>query len=358
MLVAANGRAGERTCKGVTISINHDGDRIYLEKDDVLKSLERTAKGPLVHRHTRDIDLARLESNLETNPWVRDAELYFDTKDVLHVAVAERVPVARVFTTLGTSFYIDSAGYRLPLLETYSAKLPVVTGFTPAQRLNKMDSALLQDVKRVVQTICADPFWMAQIGQIDITPQRKFELIPVVGSHIVRLGSGSNVSEKLARLLVFYRQVLPKAGLAKYSALDVQFEGQVVAVRRGPVSAVDSLQLQKNIRALLEKKKAEQEPQMAEPATALQPTLSNGDFDLESFGKDSAAAGAKVPPAASTGKPGTVKTTGMAKMPSPPAASEKKAGKPASKPLPASNASKKAAARPKAVMPRLQRNEY
>jgi hypothetical protein len=60
--------------------------------------------------------------------------------------------------------------------------------------------------------------------------------------------------------MVFYKQVLPKAGLAKYSALDVQFEGQVVGVKRGPTSVVDSIQLQKNIEELMKKKDAEQEP--------------------------------------------------------------------------------------------------
>jgi len=178
----------------------------------------------------------------------------------LHVSVFERQPIARVFNTAGNSFYIDSAGYQLPLLETYTAKLPVVTGFTAAKKLGRRDSTTLQGLKELVRVITKDEFWNAQVGQIDITPEGKFELIPVIGSHTIKLGYAENIEQKLKNLMVFYKQVLPKAGLAKYNTLDVQFEGQVVAVRKGPTSTIDSIQLQKNIEELMKKKQSEQEP--------------------------------------------------------------------------------------------------
>ncbi|RYZ49098.1 MAG: FtsQ-type POTRA domain-containing protein, partial [Chitinophagaceae bacterium] len=309
LLVSANSKSKTRTVKGVEVSVNNGGDRIYVEKADVLKNIEATAGSRLVSRNSGNLNLALLESALEKNPWIQDAELYFDTRDVLHVAITERVPFARVFTTAGTSFYIDSTGHKLPLLENYSVKLPVVTGFTPAKKLNRADSTLLQETKEVVRTIGEDAFWNAQVGQIDITPERKFELIPLVGNHVIRLGSGYNTAEKLEKLMVFYRQVLPKAGLAKYSALDVQFNNQVVAVRRGPTNKVDSIQLQKNIKELLEKKMAEQEPtdlvQTVQPA----PALSNGDFE-----PGPANDGAAVAPLPVTQKAAVPETQGVAKQ--------------------------------------------
>ena len=280
LVVAANGKAGNRTCEGVNVTINGEGDKIFVEKSDVLQTIERTAKGSLVKKQIANISLGDLEKSIEKNAWIRDAELYFDTKDILHISVWEREPIARVFTNAGTSFYIDSAGYQLPLLETYSAKLPVVTGFTAAKQLNREDSVTLQGLKQVVNFISEDPFWNAQVGQIDITPERKFELVPVIGSHIIKLGSAENVEIKLENLMVFYRQVLPKAGFAKYNALDVQFEGQVVAVKKGPTSIIDSLQLQKNIEELMRKKAAEQEPDDAVttmPIKTLEAALNNKD---------------------------------------------------------------------------------
>lgn len=349
LVIAANGKTALRRCQGVEVTVN--GDRIFVEQADVLKAVNRTANGPVVNRRFADINLGALERALETNHWIRDAELYFDTRDVLHVSVWERQPIARVFTTAGTSFYIDSTGYSLPLLDGYSVKLPVVTGFTAAKKRTAKDSAVLQGLKQIVREIGNDPFWTAQVGQIDITPERKFDLIPLIGSHVIRLGYAENVSQKLANLLVFYKQVLPKAGLAKYSVLDLQFDGQVVAVRRGPASPVDSLQLQKNIEELMLRKAAEEEPDdpvAAVPAKAAESTLK----------KDSVQAETLINP-----KPVAQTATRSNPIPAKTAVQKSNSEKPVprkpSLQKPATQPTKKGAQKPRAVMPaKPVRNEY
>lgn len=266
LVIAANRKTGLHKCKGLTVSINGDGKTISVKKEDVLKAIERTAKGPVMNKPFGDMNLGAMEKTLEANPWIRDAELYLDTKDVLHVSVWEREPFARVFTTAWASFYIDSSGYQLPLLQNYSVRLPVVTGFTASRKWSKKDSATWQGLKEVLLAVGKDSFWNAQVGQIDVTPERKFELIPLIGSHVIKLGYAENVEQKLSNLLVFYKQVISRAGFAKYSALDAQFDGQIVAVRKGQTSAIDSVQLQKNIDELMKKKAAEQEPDDDLPA--------------------------------------------------------------------------------------------
>jgi cell division protein FtsQ len=60
----------------------------------------------------------------------------------------------------------------------------------------------------------------------------------------------NDVEGKLRRLLIFYQQVLSKAGLGRYRMIDVRFDGQVLA---GSVSGakVDSLQLRRSVEKLL-----------------------------------------------------------------------------------------------------------
>jgi cell division protein FtsQ len=253
LLVAANRKQKDHVCRKVWVGIKAAGENFYIEKEDVLALIEKSARGSLLGKPIVSIDLGGLEKSLENNSWIRNAELYFDSKDDLHVSVEEREPIARVFTTAGNSFYIDSSGHKMPLLEKISARVPVVTGFTNAKKMNTEDSAVLNGIKQVAAFIYGNEFWNAQIGQIDITPDRKFELIPVVGDHIIKLGDAEKTEEKLNRLYVFYKQVMSKVGFNKYAALDIQYEGQVVAVRKGPVSEVDSIQLQKNIEGLMNK---------------------------------------------------------------------------------------------------------
>jgi cell division protein FtsQ len=253
LLVAANRKQEAHLCTDVVIGIKGSGEKFYIEKSDVAELIERTANGTLVNRPVASINLGRLEEALEKNLWIRNAELYFDSRDALHVHVDEREPIARVFTKAGGSFYIDSSGHRMPLLEKVSVRVPVVTGFTSARKLNAQDSVMLNQVKQVALFIYNNEFWNAQVGQIDLRDDNRFELIPVIGDHVIRLGDGNNIEDKLNRLFVFYKQVMSKAGFNRYAAVDVSFDGQVVAVNKGPVSAVDSIQLQRNIEALVNK---------------------------------------------------------------------------------------------------------
>jgi cell division protein FtsQ len=253
LLVAANRKQAEHVCREVLIGIRGTGEKFYIEKEDVLKQVEKSANGSLIQKPVTAINLSKLEKALESSPWISNAELYFDSRDALHVFVEEREPIARIFTTAGASSYIDSSGHKMPLLEKVSARVPVITGFTNAKRFNGTDSALLNSVKQVAIFIYHSDFWNAQIGQVDITPEGTFELIPVVGDHIIRLGSAEKVEEKLGRLFVFYKQVMSKVGFNKYSALDVRYDGQVVAINKGAASAVDSIQLKKNIEDLMNK---------------------------------------------------------------------------------------------------------
>ena len=103
--------------------------------------------------------------------------------------------------------------------------------------------------------ILSHPFWMAQIGQIDITPDRTFEMIPVVGKHVIVFGDGRDYEQKFHRLFLFYQQVGAQVGLDKYSIINVAFNNQVVATKKGTTGKIDSLQALKNIQKLIESSK-------------------------------------------------------------------------------------------------------
>ncbi len=253
LLIAANKKHEVKVCSDVVIGIRGGGDQFYVEESDILLLLEKAAAGRLVQKPVREISLEALEQALIQDKWIKNANLYFDREDVLHVLVEERQPVARVFTVNGNSFYIDSSGARMPLLEKLSARVPLITGFTPAVKFNAKDSQMLHDVKKVATFIYHHPFWNAQAGQIDISKDGHFEIIPVIGDHVIRIGEAEGIEDKLERLLLFYKRVLAKTGFNKYSSLDVRFNGQVVGVHKGTTSVVDSVQLQKNINELLEK---------------------------------------------------------------------------------------------------------
>ncbi|MES2003105.1 MAG: hypothetical protein V4450_01190 [Bacteroidota bacterium] len=240
LLGAAMQKKNHKICMDVKIEITGVERHMFIDEKDVMEIL--TAAGPITGTEISMLNLRQMESVVEKNPWVRNAEMFLDNNQVLQVRIEERQPVARVFTLGGNSFYLDSATLRLPLSEKLSARVPVFTGFPSDKRaLAKPDSALLRNIVAIGQYILADSFWMAQTAQIDITTQHGFEMVPVIGDHTVVLGNADEVDQKLKRLYTFYKKAWLQNGMNTYEKLDVQYDNQVVAIRKGASKAwVDS----------------------------------------------------------------------------------------------------------------------
>lgn len=237
LLVAAVQKKNSLRCREVHVEIEGAEEHVFVDEKHLLKQLEKMGADSGVA--ISSVNLRWLETKIERDAWIKNAELYFDNNRVLQVKIEERQPLARVFTVSGSSFYIDSAGARLPLSDRQSARVPVFTSFpSDRTRLSGADSLLLTEVKTIAQTIARDSFWTDLVSQVDITPQRTYQIIPQLGNQIIILGTAENLDDKLTRLYSFYRQVWAKVGFEKYERIDVQYAGQVVATRKGAGVAV------------------------------------------------------------------------------------------------------------------------
>jgi cell division protein FtsQ len=275
LLVAAIGKRNHELCKDYTITIQGAQKNLFINEKDIGKLLNSCLNGKIKGEPITGFNLRKLEQLMEGNAWVKNANLYFDNREVLHISIEEKEPVARIFTTAGKSFYIDNEGGRMPLSDMLSARVPVFTNFPDKKVLSTKDSILLDDINRTASFILNDSFWMAQTEQIDITEERNFELIPTIGNHIVKLGKGNDIDKKLHRLLIFYQQVLSKTSFDKYNIIDVQFAGQVIGSKTR-MSKVDSMQLKKNIEKLLQEAR-----KMQKDTTALIPVTEKENISVD-----------------------------------------------------------------------------
>jgi len=229
---AALQKKAQKICTGIQVEIAGAAQNMFLDEKEVTALLN--LQQPVVGTSMNKTDLRALESFVEKNSWIQNAEMYFNNQQILQVKILERQPVARVFLIDGGSFYVDSAGLRLPLSDKVSARVPVFTGFPSSQPiLAKPDSALLNGIVKLAQFIQADSFWMAQISQVNINGQSNFELIPLVGNQLILLGDAELLDKKFHRLNIFYHQALLQQGLNTYEKLDIRFDNQVVAVKTG-----------------------------------------------------------------------------------------------------------------------------
>ncbi len=263
LLLAAITKKNNGICKGYTITIEGAKNNLFIDSKDVEQLLFKATMGPIKGDPIASLDLYQLEQMLRKNNWIEAADLYFDNKDILHISVTESEPSARIFTTEGNSFYLNGNGKKMPLSDKMSARVPLFTGYIDKQKMNAADSLFLKKMTTIANFIAADSFWISQVAQINITNDKEFEMVPLVGNHLVKLGNGEHIERKLNRLMVFYKQVLSKAGFDKYKIIDVQYKGQVVVSNNTGDTKVDSIQLRRNVEKLLK------QSEDAEKATAV-----------------------------------------------------------------------------------------
>ena len=269
LLVAAIRYRNSNTCKGWHVTIDGEsmpGGRLFIDRKGIADLLISAGADKEHGRAIQNFDLRRLESALKKDIWIKDAQLFFDNNGILQVRVTERTPVARIFTRDGNSFYIDSTGVPLPLQDRFASRLPVFTDYPASKfRTKSEDSALSAGILRLSIFLRSVPFWMAQIAQVDITPEKNFELEPEIGDQRISFGDGNDIAAKFHRLYLFYSEVLSHVGMDKYDRIDISYAGQVVGRIKGPAqNRIDSLRGIDNIRQMI------RSAQQLQPDTARQ----------------------------------------------------------------------------------------
>jgi cell division protein FtsQ len=158
----------------------------------------------------------------------------------MHVDVRQRMPLCRIFKQNGNSFYMDKQQFILPLSNTYSAKVPVFSGFGNNVPFNGKDSIALESIIKMATYITTNEFWMAQIQQVNLVNNDEFEVTPTIGNHTILFGDTIDMANKFDKLFKFYKSVSTKVGFNKYNVLNVQFKNQIVATTKNNSIVIDT----------------------------------------------------------------------------------------------------------------------
>ena len=252
LLIAAINAKNSSLCRGMEVEINNGEKAFFLNKKDVVTMLNKNGLSDLHNKKTASFDLLKWEFVLRKNSWIKDVQIYFDNNQVLKVRIQERQPVARIFTSMGNSYLIDSNGVQMALPEKNVFRLPVFTGYPSEKFSSRKDSALNFQVRNLAKFLNRDLFWSNQIQEINIMPSKSFRMIPLIGNQVIEFGDGNDYENKFHRLLVFYKEILSQTGFEKYTGIKLAYANQVIATRnQGLISREDSIQARKYIMEMI-----------------------------------------------------------------------------------------------------------
>jgi len=202
-----------------------------LDEADVMKLVEgsgQNIKGIGIDR----IDLKAIENRLKNDKHILDAELFGDLKGNLIVNVALRRPMARIVQSDAPDAYIAEDGVIMSVSEKYTSRVILISGPFVKQLLEDEDltkSDVGGQLKAMIEFINDDDFWKAQIAQLDIASDGKITIYPQVTGQRIEFGKAENFEAKFKKLMIFYKEILPQRGWTRYSRVNLQYDGQIIA---------------------------------------------------------------------------------------------------------------------------------
>jgi cell division protein FtsQ len=231
MIAFTERNQADHLCRDISIHLVNHQENHYLDEADVLHLL--TKANPHIRGLAFDqINFKQIETRLEYDRHIHDAQAYKDLKGNLVVRVALRRPVARIVQADAPDAYVAHDGVIMGVADNYNSRVLLISGpFAArlAQAQNVQDVPGGDQLLRMIEYIRQDRFWNAQIAQVDIAAEGKIILFPQVTGQRVEFGRPDDFEEKLRKLMIFYKEILPQRGWTRYSRVNLEYDGQIIA---------------------------------------------------------------------------------------------------------------------------------
>lgn len=245
LLVVAGREQGKALAKSPDIAISVADENAFLTEEELRVRLRR--KGLLFDGQTMEfLDVTAIEAFIRDMPEVELVDAFKRMGGKWDIRIRLRKPLARIFNNRGESFYLDEKGATMAPTRNFQARVMVFSGRIPdrndtltVDEIINNDSLksirLLDDIYRISNYVCNDPFLRAQISQVHRDRSGDFILIPQVGDHRIIFGAARSdleVKEKMDKLKVFYKEGLPYEGWNKYETINLKFRNQIVCKKK------------------------------------------------------------------------------------------------------------------------------
>lgn len=171
-----NRKPENQVCKGMELVVKDSIDYGFITETEVKNLLKQKNLYPEKKR-IGTINVRLLEETLSRHPFISKAECYLTSGGKVGIEVYQRIPLLRIMSSNGDNYYIDQSG-KIMSAAGKSVHVAVATGF--------IDRKFAQnELYQLGLYLQQNPFWKAQVEQINVTPRKELEIVPRVGDHIL-----------------------------------------------------------------------------------------------------------------------------------------------------------------------------
>jgi len=216
-------------CRSIEIEIS-ENELIKISKDEIAR-LVNSADDKLIGKNLEQINADFIENEVEKHQAIYKAEVYkviakdtVNYRGILGVRVKHREPAVRIMSA-GGRYYLDKNGEKIPVSSNYTANVLVATGYF-SEKFAK------EQLLPFVLFLENNPFWEAQIEQVHVEQDGDIMLTPLIGDHLIELGTLENYQAKLRNMKAFYQQVMARNKWNEYKMVSLKYDNQVIAKKR------------------------------------------------------------------------------------------------------------------------------
>ncbi len=217
ILYASNYFNNNRLIEDIDVVIQPNS-LFYISTDSVKNSIKK-----YIYTSKDSISITKIEDELDKNTFVEKSQVYTAVGDKLFVNVKQKEPVARIITN-DSIFYLDKNSSFMSLSKLHSADVPIIFGFNQFSDLDYLTKVSLM--------IRDDKFLNQNITQIIINNNQQINLKLNGLNTFIKLGHNNKLEKKIQNLKAFYNRAIRKNDIEKYKEVNLQFENQVVAVKK------------------------------------------------------------------------------------------------------------------------------
>lgn len=216
-----------------SLKINIKGDdeeHSLVNEKDIKQTIERKYGSGLEGMAIRELDVKAIETLVEENPFVGNADVYIDARSKLCITIDQRNPILRIQDKFGSTYYVDEQLKKFPVSRHYTPRTLIATG-----NIAPYDSAVIASGKHqlpqlaiVAKGIEKDPLILSLTEQLYVDGEDNIILVPKIGNQKYILGNADKLEDKLDKLKIYIKMIVPKEGWTRHSYVNLKFEGQIV----------------------------------------------------------------------------------------------------------------------------------
>ena len=197
-----------------------NSNNLFITKDSINNTIIEIITTKNIRKSS--VHLKALEFELNKIELVRKSDVFIDVNGTMLVNIQQRKPIARF---IDNKSYLDEDGLVMPKSKYYSARVPVIKGYTKTQ--DQLDL-----IYKLSNYIKDDKFLSQNATEILIDSNSNFSIKLRNHSFKIQIGKLNNLDLKIKNFKAFYTNASANQILNKYSVINLQFDNQVVCVKK------------------------------------------------------------------------------------------------------------------------------